>query len=148
MKRTLSAIALAIVALAWPRLHAQRSATPDTAAQLAQARADGLARSQVVAAEHGIAPGDIRVASAHVDVLSMAHTRVQQLHQGIPVLGGEAIAHFRPDGSSFGETDSFVEGVSVDPTPTLTSEKAADLAAADYGCSSCFTDSPRTELWI
>jgi len=148
MRRTLGAITLAIVALAWPHVHAQRQASPDTAAQLAQARADGLARSQVLAAAHGLSPNDIRVASAHVDALSMAHTRVQQMHQGIPVLGGEAIAHFRPDGSLLGETDSFVDDISVDPTPALTSEKAADVAVSDYGCSLCLTDTAQTQLWI
>jgi Zn-dependent metalloprotease len=137
-----------MIALAWPRVQAQRSASPNTEAQLAQARADGLARSQALAAEHSIAPADIRLASAHVDALSMAHVRVQQMYQGLPVLGGEAISHFRSDGSSFADTESLVDGISVDPTPSLTSERAAELAIADYGCESCLTDTPRSQLWI
>ena len=149
MKRTLCAIALAIVAVAWPRLEAQRPASsPGTVVDLAQGRADGLALLQVAAARHGIAADDVHVTSAHLDSLSMAHIRAQQTYRGIPVVGGEAIAHLRSDGGVFGETDNFVEGVSVDTTPRLTVEAVTGIAAEDYGCSACLTGAAATDLWI
>jgi Zn-dependent metalloprotease len=78
----------------------------------------------------------------------MAHTRVQQRFRGIPVLGGEAIAHMNADGSDFAETDNLIADINVSTTPLLTPAAGIDAAVADYGCRTCLTAAPTADLWI
>jgi len=152
MKRLLPlAFALAAVMFFFPRLDAQnqRIFTTGTAAELAQATTLGLQRLRARALEKGIdGAQDLVVSNAHVDRLSMAHTRVQQRFRGIPVLGGEAIAHFNADGSDFAETDNLLAGINVSTTPLLTATAAIDAAVGDYGCRTCLTATPTADLWI
>ena len=151
MKRWLPlAFALAAVAVCFSPLSAQRPLfTTGTAAELAQARSIGLDQLRVVALQKGIDDAnDLVVSNAHVDRLSMAHVRVQQRFHGIPVLGGEAIAHLNADGSRLAETDSLVAGINVSTTPNLTVDRAIDLAVGDYGCRACLTKAPIADLWI
>jgi Zn-dependent metalloprotease len=150
MKRLLPlAWALAGVALVLSRLSAQDQIfTTGTGAELAQARSLALDRLHVVAAQRGIDASDLVVSSAHVDRQSMAHVRVQQRIQGIPVLGGEAIAHLNADGSTFADTDHLIGGITVSTTPGVTAAQAIDVAVSDYGCRTCLTASPSASLWI
>jgi Zn-dependent metalloprotease len=151
MKRVLPLVlALAAAALYFPRLSAQRPVfTTGTAAELVRARSIGLDRLRVVAMQKGIDDAnDLVVSNAHVDRLSMAHVRVQQRFQGVPVFGGEAIAHLNSDGSAFAETDDLIAAISVSSTPTFTADQAIDVAVADYGCRTCLTKPPTAGLWI
>jgi Zn-dependent metalloprotease len=153
MKRLLPlAFALAAVVCFFPSLDAQnqnRIFTTGTPAELAQARALGLQRLRARAAEKGFGMADdLVVSSAHVDRLSMAHTRVQQRFGGIPVLGGEAIAHLNADGSEFAETDNLIANINVSTTPLVTQAAAIDAAVGDYGCRTCLTATPTADLWI
>src|SRR5438093_3046505 len=78
----------------------------------------------------------------------MAHTRVQQTFQGVPVFGGEAIVHLNSDGSNFAFTDSLVKNVQVDARPELSSAQAIEIAIGHYGCSDCLTAKPEADLWV
>jgi len=141
--------ALAGIVLFFPRLSAQRTAfTSGTPAEIAVARSLGLDRLRIVALQKDIADADLVMAGAHVDRQSMAHVRVQQRFQGIPVLGGEAIAHLNADGSPFADTDNLVAGISVSTKPTLTPDQGIDVAVGDYGCRACLTKAPTADLWI
>lgn len=92
---------------------------------------------------------ELRTTRVHVDDLRMAHTRVQQLHNGVPVFGGEAIVHFKPDGALFTVTDDLLPDVSVDTTPDYTADEAMDLAAETYYEGwDVLTDHPTTELFV
>ena len=123
--------------------------TTGTAAELVRARALGLQRIRAIAQQKGIERADeLVVIGTHVDRLSMAHTRVQQRFNGIPVLRGEAIAHLNPDGSAFAETDDLVANINVSTTPLLTPAAAIDRAVRDYGCRTCLTATPTADLWI
>jgi Zn-dependent metalloprotease len=144
-------IALSAVVLSFPRLDAQqrRLFTTGTPAELAQARSIGLARLRTVASRKRIdRPDDLVVSRTDVDRQARAHTRVQQFHRGVPVFGGEAIAHLNPDGGIFAETDDLVSGLAVDTTPRVTQANAIAIAVADYGCSTCLTAQPAADLWI
>ncbi len=144
------AAAAAIALLTFPGLEAQRQVfSVGTPAELAIARSAGIEQLAVTAQLRGVdAAADLQVASVHVDQLSMAHTRVRQLYRGVPVFGGEAIAHFGPDGSRFAETDDFVPFVSINTTPTIAATAAVAIAVAEYGCSDCLTALPANDLWV
>ena len=93
---------------------------------------------------------DLLVQRVLVDELSMAHTRVQQLHHGVPVLGGEAIVHLQRDGSVFSVTDALVRDLAPDlpAAPAFDAGTAVDLALAGYPCPGCLTAPPTADLWV
>ncbi|MEW6737576.1 MAG: M4 family metallopeptidase [Acidobacteriota bacterium] len=91
---------------------------------------------------------ELKAKSVQVDDLSMAHTRVQQTYQGVPVFGGEAIVHLNTDGSLFAFTDSLVKQININIEPSLTVNDAIDVALAEYGCSDCLTAKPIADKWI
>jgi Zn-dependent metalloprotease len=91
---------------------------------------------------------DLKVKRVFVDELSMAHTRVQQTYEGVPVFGGEAIVHLNSDGSLFTFTDSLEKDVTVDTRPDLSQGQAVDMAIAEYGCRDCLTAQPEADIWI
>jgi len=121
--------------------------TTGTRAELARAETMGVEQLRTMARQRGIAD-ELRVSRVTVDRESMAHTRIQQLHRGVPVFGGEAIAHFKPDGEPFAETDDLVPNISVNPVPRLTAAAAIDAAVTAYGCRDCLTADPVADLWI
>ncbi len=49
---------------------------------------------------------EFRVKRVEIDSLRMAHTHVQQIHQGVPVWEGEAIIHLMADGTLARMTDN------------------------------------------
>src|SRR4030095_2177448 len=130
MKRILAVVVLGLGVFAWPRVEAQRPVfTTGTPAEIAQARAIGLDHVRALGSLKGIdGPNDLVATSTHIDRQSMAHTRVPQYYRGVPVLGGEAIAHMNADGAAFDDTDNLVEGISVNTTPRLTAEGAIAIA--------------------
>src|SRR5262245_3702941 len=139
---------LAAAHLAFPRAQGQSGMfTRGTPAEVALARSMGLERLRASALQRGIAD-ELAVSSVTVDPISMAHTRVQQRHRGIPVFGGEAIAHSRPNGELFAETDDLVPNVLVDTAPALTTAAAIRIATNEYGCTDCLTAAPLADLWV
>lgn len=84
-----------------------------------------------------LAPGE--------DGVSMVHVR--QTYSGLPVHAAESIVDVRDDGSIDYFTDGFVRDVSVDPTPTLTEDDAADAAVEAVGCTAC-RNRPVVSLWV
>jgi len=90
------------------------------------------------------------VREVFVDDLAMAHSRVQQVVNDVPVFGGEAIVHMNTDGSLFAMTDTRVRGISkdFDTKPVLTAQKAMDKVLSDYSCSDCLTAPTRADLWV
>jgi len=93
--------------------------------------------------------GELRTMKIHVDELHMAHTRVQQLVDGVPVFGGEAIVHLHPNGKLFTITDDLVPDVHVNTTPDYTADEAIELAADEYfdGWDKLSQD-PLADLWV
>jgi Zn-dependent metalloprotease len=80
----------------------------------------------------------------------MTHTRVQQVFNGVPVFGGEAIVHVRGDGSLFAITNEIVPRISLAGAilPALDTEGAIDAALAGVSCPSCLTADPEADLWV
>ena len=130
------AAVMAALAIDAPGVSAQRRVfTTGTPAEIAAARARGLAHLQARIHDWGIeTPDSLVVTRADVDELSRAHTRVQQYFRGIPVFGGEAIVHLREDGEVEAVADGDAEGGSW--LGALTGKCAASgflLSATDTG---------------
>ncbi len=91
---------------------------------------------------------DLKVANVFVDELSMAHTKMQQTFNGVPVLGGETIVHLNSDGSLFNITDSLVAKINVNTEAKLSSEEAIAKATSLYGCEGCLTAQPKVDMFV
>jgi vibriolysin len=72
---------------------------------------------------------DFVLADPVIDHLGMAHVRVQQTLDGVPVFEGEGIVHLHPDGS-VAFTDAMVRDIQLDTTPDLSSDDAIAAASA------------------
>lgn len=91
---------------------------------------------------------DLKVSNVFVDELSMAHTRMQQTYNNIPVFGGETIVHLNSDGSLFDITDSLVAKINVNTEAKLSNKEAIEKATSIYGCDSCLTAEPTVDMFV
>ncbi|MCK6507240.1 M4 family metallopeptidase [Myxococcota bacterium] len=118
------------------------------------ALAEELAHARLLADTDGPARikgiDELRTLKVHVDDLTgMAHAKVQQLHEGVPVWGGEAIVHFSTGGKVASITDDLRASVQVDTTPLYDADEAIDLAVEldGHGWQS-LTAEPTADLWV
>jgi len=88
------------------------------------------------------------VKRVEIDELRMAHTRVQQKVNGIPVWEGEAIVHLKADGSVSSITDDLKDGISVRTTPDLGEKDAERLASGNYKGRARQTDPSIVQMYI
>ena len=92
---------------------------------------------------------DLMVQRVRIDDLNMAHTRFQQLYNGLPVFGGEAIVHLHPNGAVRGMTNNLVTSVQVDTTPDYTGEEAFDIALVEADLDELhLTQAPTVDLYV
>lgn len=92
---------------------------------------------------------DLVVKSTDVDPSGRFHARVQQTLRGVPVWGGHAIAHLRPDGTLEEVTDELTRNVAVSTTPKLTADQAAAAAEAKLKCATkCTSGAPKVSLVV
>jgi len=93
-----------------------------------------------------------QVSQVFIDDLSMAHTRVQQYENGVPIFGGEAIVHLHPDGSVFAITDKINREViqnRISTSPVLSAKEAEVAAIAiSKGPTGSAPPPPQVELGI
>jgi len=101
-------------------------------------------------APEGLTRRNFSATSVVVDELAMAHTRVQQTQDGVPVFGGELIVHLRSDGSPFAVTDSHVRGIGkgFDVVPKIPADLVPAMVVGGYDCPECLTAEPIVDLWI
>ena len=91
---------------------------------------------------------DFAVTRVEIDGLKMAHTRVRQTVDGIPVWEGEAIVHLKADGSFSDVTDNLKEGVSVNTRPNFTPKQAEGFVAQAYKGRAEQTDQAMIDLYV
>lgn len=91
---------------------------------------------------------DFQAIKVWTDDLGMAHTRLAQRYQGVPVFGAQAIVHFGPDGALQSFTDSLQRDIQVDTSPAYTAEEALDIAVYDFGGYELLTADPEIELVV
>ncbi|MCK6516978.1 PepSY domain-containing protein, partial [Myxococcota bacterium] len=91
----------------------------------------------------------LRTTRVKLDDLGMAHTRVQQLVNGVPVFGGEAIVHLDERGKLFTVTDNLLADVRVNTTPDFSKEEAMEIAAEElFGGEGQLSADPEASLWV
>ncbi|MEZ5307901.1 MAG: M4 family metallopeptidase [Pyrinomonadaceae bacterium] len=101
------------------------------------------------AAERAIGNVDeFLVTRVDIDDLGMAHTRVSQAVQGIPVWEGEAIVHLKSDGSVSGMTDALFNGISVGTEPNFTIKEAIEMAHELYTGDAKISHRSDAQLYI
>jgi Zn-dependent metalloprotease len=81
-------------------------------------------------AERGVE--DIEVHSVEIDAMGITHVRMQQLKDGLPVRGAEAIVHI-PPASAMTLTDHFVDDNTDYTEPVIGSEEAERIALDSAG---------------
>lgn len=147
-------VAVLLLALATTRNGVSPTATaqrkPDKQARLARAEARSREFLQQRMADLGINNVD-ELKTKRVfedDDLARTHTHVQQTYQGVPVFGGEAIVHVNADETVAAVTDDLAKAISVSTLPNITQDEAVERAVAAYGCSSCLTAAPESDLWV
>lgn len=69
--------------------------------------------------------GEARIAK---DKQGGTHLNYAQMHQGVPVFGGELKAHFSPAGELTAVNGTFIPGIDVSAAPTRTAEQAGATA--------------------
>jgi Zn-dependent metalloprotease len=89
-----------------------------------------------------------RVIKRHIDLAAMGHVKFQQLHRGVPVFGGEAIAHFDDKGRFANFTDDLLADVNVDVRPAYDAAEALDIAASLALPWDAQTHAPTAALWV
>ena len=83
-----------------------------------------------------------------IDKLGMAHTRLIQTVDNIPVFGGEAIVHLTKDGTLKSITDDFKRHIQVDTRARLTDFEAIDLAIGQDKGYAELSETPEADLQV
>ncbi|MGI8639714.1 MAG: M4 family metallopeptidase [Pyrinomonadaceae bacterium] len=91
---------------------------------------------------------ELKVQSVSFDDLKMAHTKVRQTVNDVPVWEGEAIVHIKANGELSAITDDLKEAVSVNTQPNFSAEDAVEMAINLYKGSKFLTEKPTSDLWI
>jgi Zn-dependent metalloprotease len=90
----------------------------------------------------------LAVQKVDIDDLGMAHTKVRQVVNGIPVWEGEAIVHLRKDGSLATITDDMKANLVVNTEANLSQEDALSAVIGDYRGRAKMTDDAKIDMWI
>lgn len=91
---------------------------------------------------------DFEVQKVEIDELKMAHTRVRQTVNKIPVWEGEAIVHLKSDGELSVITDDLKENIAVNTEPNFSKKEASDMALEMYRGKAKVTDDSQIDLYI
>ncbi len=91
---------------------------------------------------------EYQVRKVEIDELRMAHTRVRQTVDGIPVWEGEAIVHLDAEGRLTTVTDDLKETVAVNTKANISEKQALRYAMNAYSGKARMTDSPQIEMYI
>ncbi len=91
---------------------------------------------------------DFKVQSVSFDDLKMAHTKVRQTVDDVPVWEGEAIVHLKASGELSSITDNLKDAVYVNTQPNLSAESAVDMAKHFYRGSKFLTEEPTADMWV
>lgn len=99
--------------------------------------------------QQGIAASqkDFAVTKTNRDNLGLSHVRVQQLHNGLKVVGGEMIVHMDRGGNVSSTTGSAIEiPKNFSTYPRITSDDAVRIASGNFIGPA--TETPKSELVI
>ena len=66
------------------------------------------------------------------DHLGYRHQRLEQIHQGIPVLGGDVNVHFDGQNNPYEVNGKYIPDLTLSVTPSISANQAVDTARADF----------------
>ncbi|MGC2236952.1 MAG: M4 family metallopeptidase [Pyrinomonadaceae bacterium] len=156
MKKFLGILALVVLALsAGFMLVANKAGASKnifdkgTQDELEQAKQISLGILRDKAAQRAIGNVDeFQVQKVEIDELRMAHTRVRQSVDGIPVWEGEAIVHLKADGSLSTITDDLKESIAVNTKANFSADQALEIATGLYKGAVNPSEKPQIDMWI
>src|SRR5262245_695169 len=90
---------------------------------------------------------DVRVRLLLQDEYGGAHVKLEQTHEGVPVIGAGIVCHLHPDAPD-GVTDALVKDLDVDTTPTVSESEAEGTALGRYPGGSSVPTIARTRLAV
>jgi Zn-dependent metalloprotease len=96
----------------------------------APAQARAMAFFREYGSAFGVTSADIELLAVRTvrDAHGKEHAIFRQVYRGLPVFGGELRAHFDARGQLFAVNGTFVSGIELDVTPSLSSDEAAQVA--------------------
>jgi len=120
--------------------------TPSAAADDAALASDSIAYLQTRAADWGIGQADqeFRLRRVVRDALGETHVRLDQVYQGVPVLGQQLIVHFDRSGSPRSATGGYLAGITAATRPVASAQDAVDAARLQFAGS--LSTSPQVDL--
>jgi Zn-dependent metalloprotease len=90
---------------------------------------------------------ELQLLGADEDDIGQTHVRLNQMHNGIPVLGGQLIAHL-DDQSMRDVSGRMLAEARIDTTPALTDEQAIAAAISALGFTGEFASEPKARLVV
>ena len=91
---------------------------------------------------------ELKTQSVVFDELRMAHTKIRQTVNDIPVWEGEAIVHLKADGSLAAITDDLKDRVIVNTQANLSFDDARNIAGNAFQPNSRVSIEPKIDSWI
>lgn len=132
---TVGASAAAAALAALPGAATAAPVDPVAAARQALANQPGVAK---------FAAGDrFTLVDVITDPSGAAHVRMDRVHEGLPVLGGDVIVHLDAKGKATGITSAQRTDIDVATTPSITRDRASAAARAAVGSGAKVAGSPR-----
>jgi thermolysin len=91
---------------------------------------------------------DLAAVGADLDDLDMRHVRFDQRYGGLPVFGGQLIAHLDKAGNLLRQNGRFYEGIQAATKPAISASKAIAVATDALGYRGQFAEKPTAQLLI
>ncbi|HEY0604191.1 MAG TPA: M4 family metallopeptidase, partial [Herpetosiphonaceae bacterium] len=108
---------------------------------------DALERSLQRLESKGKSRASFKLRGAQKDDLA-THVRLDQVYRGLPVFGGQLIAHLDPQGNPRSENGRFYEGLTLSTSPSLTDAQAIAAATKALGYKDSFAEAPSARLLV
>ncbi|HTL97905.1 MAG TPA: M4 family metallopeptidase [Holophagaceae bacterium] len=86
--------------------------------------------------------------AGHTDELGQTHVSFQQTYQGVPVWGGQVIAHADKGGNALAPTKALYPGIRLNVTPSLASAEALATAQRELAPKGPYASDPKAELVV
>jgi len=108
---------------------------------------DALERSLTHFERKGKSRESLKLRSAYRDDLA-THVRLDQFYRGVPVFGGQLIAHLDNQGNPRADNGRFYESLALDTTPRLSAGQAIAAAQQALGYTGTFAEAPTAGLLV
>ncbi len=120
-----------------------------TGSEEEQRLAEELAYDYLTEHEERVLSGIAEVSTRRVQIREgLAHVRLDQELDGLPVFDAQAIVHLDGDGAVVDLTDGWEHGVDVDTTPDLLETDAVELAVLESGGWDGLSEFPEVRLGV